>query len=329
MSVPFFISVLGPTAVGKTALVDELVPRLSFPAEIVNADMGQFYIPLSIGTAKPDLASPSVPHHLFDMLEEPGDYTVTAYRKKLIECCEEMAARGVTPLLVGGSSFYIASLFFPPHDRISSHEARSEYTNKDTDELYAQLKSIDPQRAQKIHRHDRYRITRALELWHATGLQPSQQKPVFDPIGRAAIIFLQRDKEELSDRISQRTHDMLSHGWIDEVRGLSDQWHEFLVAKKLIGYSEILQYLKGMELGSLDDNAYELLIERISQKTRGYAKRQSTFWKQLKKSLLMSDPAASQVLMIDEPNLTLLSHDLYLDQLTANLEKLYNHTKAL
>ncbi len=78
MTLPFFMIISGPTGVGKTALVDELISQVSFPLEIINADMGQLYEPLTIGTAKPDLSAVKVPHHMFDIIQDPLDYTASS-----------------------------------------------------------------------------------------------------------------------------------------------------------------------------------------------------------------------------------------------------------
>ena len=111
---PFFIVIAGPTGVGKSDFALQLAQQLSFPVELINADMGQLYTPLSLGTAKPDYKHEPVVHHLFDCLDEPRDYTVHEFRQAVVQVMQELWARGVVPLIVGGSSFYVQSLFFPP-----------------------------------------------------------------------------------------------------------------------------------------------------------------------------------------------------------------------
>ena len=164
MSIPFFIIISGPTGVGKTALVDELVEKLNFPIEVINADMGQLYEPLNIGTAKPDLTVQKVPYHMFDILKDPVDFTASQYRDQALKTMEEISSRGSVPVVVGGSGFYLATLFYPPSDVPLEFTEEGSFAEKTTDQLWELLHSIDPARAKMVHRHDRYRIERALQF---------------------------------------------------------------------------------------------------------------------------------------------------------------------
>src|SRR5579863_9779399 len=110
---PFMLIVYGPTGVGKTDVALAIAQHI--PAEIINMDMGQFYTPLSIGTAKPDWKNSPIPHHLFDIIDTPINYTVAEYRTMLYKTVQEVIGRGNLPILVGGSGFYLHSLLFPPH----------------------------------------------------------------------------------------------------------------------------------------------------------------------------------------------------------------------
>jgi tRNA dimethylallyltransferase len=105
----YLIIIAGPTAVGKTSLSIQLAKKLN--CDIISADSRQIYKEISIGTAKPDWKNEKIPHHLFDVLDEPRDYTVVEYKKALLTICEEIWARGAIPVVVGGSGFYIKSLF--------------------------------------------------------------------------------------------------------------------------------------------------------------------------------------------------------------------------
>ncbi len=315
----FFIGITGPTGVGKTALVDGLAQQLSFPLEVINADTGQLYTSLSIGTAKPDLANVVVPHHQFDVISEPEDYTATQYREAVLALMQSITARGAVPVIVGGSGFYIATLFYPPQEQQTKGY---DFSGKTTQELWDLLATIDTKRASQIHQHDRYRIERALKAWYDTGKAPSSLEPVFDPPGKGVLYFVNRSKEELHERINARVVQMLEQGWLDEVAGLSQEWQEYLLKKKLIGYPDIIKYLREQELGVLPDDAYELLVARISQRTRGYAKRQITFWKSLRRRLEKSDPEG-KYLKIEEINLTEVADELYIKKLCEELENLY------
>ena len=107
---PFTLIIYGPTGVGKTDLALDLAQHI--PIEIINMDMGQFYTPLSIGTAKPDWKNSPVPHHLFDIINEPRNFTVSEYRILFYKKVGEIIERGNLPVVVGGSGFYLHSLLF-------------------------------------------------------------------------------------------------------------------------------------------------------------------------------------------------------------------------
>ena len=104
------IIISGATATGKSDFAINLAKKIS--GEIINADIGSFYTPLTIGTAKPNWKNQEVPHHLFDFIDEPIDYTVVQFRQKLQKLCNEIFARGNVPIIVGGSIFYIQSFFY-------------------------------------------------------------------------------------------------------------------------------------------------------------------------------------------------------------------------
>jgi len=272
-----FILVHGPTGVGKSDSITQL--GATFPIEIINCDVGQFYEPFSIGTAKPDWKSQKIPHHLFDIIKTPQDFSVLDYRELIIKTMEEIWNRKHIPVLVGGSGFYGKSLFFPP--LATAHSVQS---NQSTHGNWQELHKLDPDRALKIHQNDTYRIARALQLLNQQTIKPSQLQPIFNPPeGDCLIVFLTRDRQQLYQRINARTVEMLAGGWIEEVEKIQGTaWQNFLYQKKLIGYTEILEYLKK---GDLSDKAQKDMTQKISQKTRHYAKRQETFWSMFKKLL--------------------------------------------
>lgn len=316
MTKKFFIVISGPTGVGKTDLVEKLIEKSNLTFEVVNADLGQFYKPLSIGTAKPDLEHQNVKHHLFDILDSPINFTVFEYRKVLINCLNDLWSRKIIPIIVGGSSFYIKSIFFPTY-KFSNKKTFLDLSKFTLKEIYNQLKLIDSERARHIDPNDRYRIERALQIWYQTGQLPSKFKPLFNPIGRCLIYFLTREREDLYNRINQRVIQMIEHGWIDEVKKLDKNWWNFLLNKKLIGYPEIIEYIQ--KEGNKTD-----LIEKISQKTRAYAKRQLTFWSSLCKLLLSADREKKFIVNIQEINLTFLKLDLYIEELLKEIKVVLN-----
>lgn len=308
------IIIFGPTGVGKTELAEMLATKI--PSEIVNADLGQFYTPLSIGTAKPDWRNSPIAQHLFDIINEPRMITVTEYRDMVMQTFDEIWSRKNIPLVVGGSGFYLQSLFFPPVSA-SYHQSQKNYYGPEQ-ERWNLLYSVDPERALRIHRNDIYRINRALDIYYTTGRKPSEQIPRYQPLGSFCFIYVNRDREDLYARINTRAEIMLNSGWLDEVARLQDtDWGPFLKKKKLIGYDDILKYLEGDKTKS----EYEELIDQITRKTRNYAKRQITFGNQLfehlEKALVESSDTASRCLRI---NLTSHQHELYINQLLHQIE---------
>jgi len=137
----FVVIITGPTGVGKTDLSLELAGQID--GEIVNIDMGQFYTPLIIGTAKPEWKEEKIPHHFFDIIDEPRDFTVSQYKKLLLEKCQEIWNKNKTPILVGGSGFYIQSLFFPPVQDDQVIETNQSLISSD-DINWQKLFEIDP-----------------------------------------------------------------------------------------------------------------------------------------------------------------------------------------
>lgn len=305
-----FLLFSGPTAVGKTDFVTALTAQEPELFAIINGDMGQLYTPLSIGTAKPDWKTERVKHYLFDTINEPRNYTVCEYRQAVLDCLQLAWKAGKIPIIVGGSGFYLKSLFFPPQDLEVQGQAWVRKTTISPQELWQELYAIDPERARAIHVHDVYRIERALAIWYSTGIKPSDAGPRYTPPGNYIFVHLTRQREDLYARINARTQAMLNQGWVDEVRNLSSQWQAFLKEKQLIGYPEIIDFLAG------NINQQEL-VDSISAQTRAYAKRQETFWKSLKKQLVCSDPEQLYIKGINEVNLTLSDVELYLKQLRA------------
>ncbi|HBS48177.1 TPA: tRNA (adenosine(37)-N6)-dimethylallyltransferase MiaA [Candidatus Dependentiae bacterium] len=277
----------GPTASGKTSLSLQLASF--FDGEIINADMGQFYEPFEIGTAKPDWKNEKIPHHLFDIITTPENLTVCKYRELVLDKIFEVQKRGKLPIIVGGSLFYLKTLFFPPSPINQESSDLNELPIDENLTPWEFLNKIDPVRAQELHSNDLYRINRAIKIWQTTKMQPSKLKPKPDLQFNAFILFLNPPKEVLEKNIRIRTQEMIApinsnKSWIDEVKKIvGTPWEDFLREKKFIGYPELLDWI-GKNDKFLEKDI-DFLIENIVIKTRQYAKRQITFWKKLKKEL--------------------------------------------
>jgi tRNA dimethylallyltransferase len=280
---PAVIIIIGPTASGKTFLAEHAA--IHYGGEIINADMGQFYTPLTIGTAKPVWRDKPFKCHLFDVIDIPETLDVRRYRQMVQTTVDHCHAQHTLPIIVGGSLFYVQSLFFPPHTIEYKGEESPIDVETDTQTLWNMLNTIDSERAQALHPNDRYRIVRALNIWQTTRQKPSTLKPSYRAPFAAPthIIALEPPREELCKRIQQRTTDMMyKEGWLEETEKLIDTpWESFIQQRGFIGYTEIIAWIRA---GKNRDSLPEL-IALISQKTQQYAKRQLTFWHKLEKLL--------------------------------------------
>ncbi|MFA6263426.1 MAG: tRNA (adenosine(37)-N6)-dimethylallyltransferase MiaA [Candidatus Babeliales bacterium] len=278
------IIIIGPTASGKTFLAEHAA--IHYNGHIINADMGQFYTPLTIGTAKPAWRDKPFKCHLFDVIDTPETIDVKRYRHMVQTTVNDCLAQHTLPIIVGGSLFYVQSLFFPPHDIECNGEELPIDFETDTETLWNMLNAIDSERAQALHPNDRYRIVRALKIWQTTHQKPSTLKPCYNaPFTTPThIIALEPSREELCERIQQRTTNMIyQEGWLEETETLLDTpWELFVQQRGFIGYTEIISWIRA---GKNRDSLPEL-IALISQKTQQYAKRQVTFWHKLEKLLV-------------------------------------------
>lgn len=279
------ILISGPTASGKSDFALKLAYKMG--GEIINADIGSMYTPLTIGTAKPAWKEEQIAHHMFDVLDQPINFTVMQFRHKLKILIEEIRSRGHTPIIVGGSAFYIKAFFYEQYDIANTEQIVKDLENllskhqTNSNVLWQELNQLDSARAEKIHIHDTYRIVRALAICKATGSKASSFKPLFKPLAPFKFFICMSDRQNLYERINQRVVKMIDQGWIDEVKNLQGtDWQKFLMIKKMIGYDDLLGYLENSNYLNLQDT-----INVIQQKTRNYAKRQIIFLNKLKNDI--------------------------------------------
>lgn len=289
----YCIIISGPTGVGKTEFADRIASQMN--AEIINGDMGQLYAPLTIGTAKPNWQQASAPHHLFDIMKEPTLFSASAFRDQVHERCRAIWKRNNIPIIVGGSAYYNAALFFPPMN-YKGVIKKQQYNQEQN--LWQKLYAIDPERAAEIDSHDIYRIERALDIWSSTGVKPSVYKPTYSPIADFIYVWLERDRPYLYDRINDRVLAMVRDGLLDEARTLlGTPWEPFLYRKKIIGYEHAMDYC----YGKINK---EQMIKAIQQATRKYAKRQLSFWNTFRQKLKKNIEAKKSSAHIVQVNLT-------------------------
>ena len=263
------IVLTGPTAVGKTDLSLKIAKHLR--TEIINADASQFRKGLDIGTAKIKPEEADVPHHLLDFLDTEAEFSIRDYQILARKKISELHGRGLIPLLVGGSGLYInaalgiTALMLP--EGIWNSKSNTALRNQ---ELHALLAAHDPDAARKIHPNNRRRVLRALEV-ALSGEKISDNLTGSRLLYDALIICLVTDRKTLYGRINSRVSIMIDNGWLDEVRGLLAKGVDLKKVKD-IGYRELAEYIE--EGGDLD-----AVLEDIRKKTRNYAKRQLTWFK--------------------------------------------------
>ncbi|NEO15943.1 MULTISPECIES: tRNA (adenosine(37)-N6)-dimethylallyltransferase MiaA [unclassified Moorena] len=277
------IVICGATATGKSSLGIALAQRVS--SIILNADSRQVYRELDIGTAKPTLAQQQqVPHYLIDICDPTETLTVADYQQQAQEIIAskhredrvDQADLNNNPLfLVGGTGLYIKSvvrgLKIP---RVAPQEdLRSQLAALGQAQLYKFLQQIDPVAAQKIHPNDQVRTLRALEVFYVTGIPISQQQGENPPNYPILQIGLEcRDSETITQRIAQRTDQMLAAGFVAEVETIVEKYGWNLPLLDTLGYREFKDYLAGnLSL----EQARELTVVH----TRQFAKRQRTWFK--------------------------------------------------
>lgn len=272
------VILLGPTAVGKTALSIELAQR--FDGEIVSADSRLLYRGMDIGTAKPareEMAG--VPHHLIDVAEPDDIWSLGLYLREAFQEIDRIHMRSHLPFLVGGTGQYIRAILegwrIPPQEPdFDLRDAITHWADEISPQgLYERLESLDPVAASKIDYRNLRRTVRALEVIFKTGERFSDQRLKqicrYDPL----VVGIERPREELYARIDVRIEQMLAQGLIDEVsKLLGAGFSPGLPTMSAIGYGEIIQYLQG-EI-SLDD-----AVGLIKRNTRIFVRRQANWFK--------------------------------------------------
>jgi tRNA dimethylallyltransferase len=278
------IVIVGPTAVGKTALAIELGQLIN--GEIISADSVQIYKYLDIGSAKPTISEQKkITHHLIDIIEPDVPFSVADYQKLAKVKIKEINAKNKIPILVGGTGLYVQSVI-DDYD-FSKEEGNYEFREqlkrisleKGNDFLYEKLKKVDPVSASKIHKNDVKRIIRALEVYYKTGKRISEVKDKRYTSSPYDLIFfgLRLPRDELYRKIDLRVDQMIEEGLLEETKKLLNLgYSDKLNSMQSLGYKEMIQYLKG----ELD---WDEAISLLKRNTRRFAKRQLTWFKRDKR----------------------------------------------
>jgi len=274
-------AIAGPTASGKTALAVELALRID--GEIVNFDSVQIYRGIEIATAKPsEDEKRGVTHHLIDYVDPRVNYTAADWAADAVKAIDETEARGKTPVLVGGTGFYLRTLRRPLFESPKTDETLRERLRKikDTDgaeHLHRLLLRVDREAAEKLQPRDYPRVMRALEVYFQTGEQLSAQQPnrAAPPefAGRIKLLVLNPPRDQLYRKINARTDAHFAAGLVFEVsRLLSEGVPETSTALGAHAYRRVCEYLRG-------ERSLDSAIEKSKQDVRNYAKRQLTWFR--------------------------------------------------
>ncbi|BDU51020.1 tRNA (adenosine(37)-N6)-dimethylallyltransferase MiaA [Haliovirga abyssi] len=268
------IVICGPTGVGKTELSIKLAKKLN--AVIISADSMQVYKHMNIGTAKIKKAEmQGITHYMLDIVEPDEKYSVGKYEKDVNLLLEKLEKEDKTVLLVGGTGLYIRAITDGfsdlPKENIELREELNKFSNE---ELYEMLKNLDIAATENIHLNNRKRVIRALEVCKLTGEKFSEvSKRNYKRNNYNFYKFgLERNREELYNRINLRVDKMFNDGLEKEAKFLYDNYRNGITAIQAIGYKELSDYFDK----KIDIETAKELIKRDS---RRYAKRQFTWFK--------------------------------------------------
>jgi tRNA dimethylallyltransferase len=264
-----FFVLAGPTAVGKSKFAVEIAERLR--TEIVGADAFQIYEGFQILSGKPStVLQARIKHHLVGVLPVMENCDAAQYTELASKKIQELNQRGVIPLLVGGSGFYIEALLNPlPELPGGDSDLRDQLANESLSSLLSELKARDPAAFEKIDQHNRRRVERAIEVIRLTGKPFSAFRRPNPTSGQIPGLVLTRPRTELHRRINERVQWMLENGAVQEVASAGELSP---TAAQMIGVPDILQFLR-QEI-SLDE-----CTQAMQAATRQYAKRQMTWFK--------------------------------------------------
>lgn len=268
------IVLAGPTGVGKTDLSLKLAKILD--ADIISCDSAQVYKEMNIGTAKiKESEMNGIKHYMLDVLEPIEKYSVGEYQRAVDKILAQKEKEGRAVILTGGTGLYINSVVnglssLPESDP----KLRDELMALSVDELYEKLLELDPEAAEKIHKNNKKRVERAVEVCLITGKKFSvlSKENVKNNNYDFLKVCLTRDREILYKRIDKRVDIMMSEGLLDEVTALYKKYDGEILRKiNIIGYTQIIDYLEGRI-------SLEAAVDFIKRDSRHYAKRQMTWF---------------------------------------------------
>lgn len=274
------ITIVGPTAVGKTDLTLELAEHLK--AEVISGDAYQVYKQLNIGTAKPSMDELNrVKHHLIDILEPNDSYSVSIFQDQAKEIIAKLKDRNTLPILSGGTGLYVQSLLenYNFNDVKPDENLRAKldelYNTKGIEGLRDYAFTLGKEHNIEIQYNDKHRLYRAIEILHHGDVDSLRNQTKDGVSYKGPVIGLMRDRDKLYERINLRVDMMFDIGLIEEVEQLLKSGvNPDCQAFKGIGYKEVVEYINGRI--TLDE-----CRDLIKKNTRHFAKRQITWYKRM------------------------------------------------
>lgn len=270
------VVVVGPTAVGKTAMAIRLAQH--FDTEILSADSRQFYREMNIGTAKPDAEElASAPHHFINSHSIAEEYSAGDFERDALMLLDKLFQQHSVVIMVGGSGLFVRAVCegldnLPKAPAELREKWNTVFATEGLAPLQERLKQIDPEYYASADIDNPQRVIRALEVFDATG-QPISAYQKKNTIARAfniVTVGLNMEREKLYERINLRVDKMMEAGLLDEVKSLAPYRNQ--PALLTVGYAELYRYLDG-------DISIEQAVDSIKQNSRRYAKRQITWFK--------------------------------------------------
>jgi len=284
----YLISIVGPTAIGKTTLSITLAEY--FKTEIISADSRQFYKEMQIGTAAPTPQElVSAKHHFIHHKSIDDNYNVGAFEKDAIICLDKLYKKYKIVVMVGGSGLYTDAVtkgldYFPKTDASVRKKLNKRFEIEGLDSLQNQLKELDIDSYNTIAIDNPHRVIRVLEICIGTGQPYSSflNKKKVTRNFKVITIGLTADRETIYNRINQRVDLMINDGLIAEAKTLLSK--QYLNALNTVGYKELFKYLNG-------EWTLDLAVSEIKKNTRRFAKRQLTWFKKDKSIMWFDDDA--------------------------------------
>jgi tRNA dimethylallyltransferase len=317
---PLLVSVVGPTAIGKTATAIAVAQALG--TEVISSDSRQFYREIPIGTAQPTAAERAcVPHHFVDFLSVQDRYSSGQFEREAVEFLDgffsseragaDLPAGRPVAVMAGGSGLYVKAVHEGFDPMPSSDEVREALNAENFDGLLAELERLDPEHYGLVDRNNKHRVIRALEVIRVSGktyssFRQSAQEAVHHDAGGwsrsvrrsfdTLTLGLGAPRAVLHERINARTTEMLAAGWLEEARALMEiEGFEQLNALQTVGYPPLFAHLRG-ELSLANAS------ERIQETTRQFARRQLTWFHKMPNVhwLAFEDGPAQAVALVEK-----------------------------